>query len=1142
MENLNQIYNNISFFNKIKEVEKSDLVFSISGMTIGEKVLLLRVLNKQSIFIAKDLIELSKIREGLSALNIKCSTLLADLSAPLVTKLSNQKTENIKNLYDFATGKTKILLLTSENLLIKYNQKISTKNILSLSKGQCIDIDNFTKNLVNIGYTKNDKVESVGDFSVKGDIVDVYCLNEEYPIRFDFFDDILDNIYTFNLDEMHKLLDLKTVNIYPNKLNFLPKEYIYEIQRKLNNSLLNLNLQGDAVLKCHSNVKTICEKLQEEMLDLDNDFFKPFLPNEFSILQIFEDTNIIVSEPKFLQDELTDDIKSANSGLYDYINNGELLLEHKFCFFDLKNAFNFSPKIIFSNLEQNIFKVDVKENLKNIGSYNYCYDYKKLITDLNIYQNSKYKILLFAGTKQSKESLQNYLIQNKLTFLDEFNFTTNKAQIVVSETYFPFSCSFLDSGLIIIGTDDIIKKTKNQVKNLTQKKEKKKVFYLPKVGDYVVHEIHGIGKCIDLAKLNLNGNLKDYFIIEYLGGDKLYLPSEQANSISAFLGAKGDIKLNKIGGQQFAKIKEKVKESVSKLAINLIEIYAQRENSKGNVYNIDNYLLDEFENSFEFDETPDQLSAIQDIKNDMTSTKIMDRLICGDVGYGKTEVALRAIYIAILNGKQVAFLCPTTILSQQHFNTAKDRFSNFMVNVKVLNRFKTKKQQDQIIKETKEGKVDVLIGTHRLLSEDVGFKSLGLLVLDEEQRFGVKDKEKIKQLKNNIDVLTLSATPIPRTLNMAMTGIRDISVIETPPKERIAVKTYVVEESDSLILEACKKEMSRNGQVLFVYNRVEHIYEQARRLQELMPEARIGVAHGQMPEKLLEQTIMDLYDKKFDILVATTLIESGIDLPFANTLIVIDSDKLGLSELYQLRGRIGRSDRTAYAYFSYNPSKGLTADAYKRLDAILEYTSLGSGFKIAMRDLEIRGAGNVLGKEQHGHLEKVGYDMYCKILENAVKELKGEKVKEMLPIKLDIMISANLPDDYVQNQDERINLYSKISIIDSDKKYEEMENFLTENFGKPSLEVINLLKIAFIKNLGEKLGIKRILISTNQTSIYLYKTKEIISKGMNNALSNRTNGVLKFEDLPIINFDLFNTDISLKIDYVLNFLKDSLKV
>ena len=738
--------------------------------------------------------------------------------------------------------------------------------------------------------------------------------------------------------------------------------------------------------------------------------------------------------------------------------------------------------------------------------------------------------------------MQNYLIQNKLTFLDEFNFTTNKAQIVVSETYFPFSCSFLDSGLIIIGTDDIIKKTKNQVKNLTQKKEKKKVFYLPKVGDYVVHEIHGIGKCIDLAKLNLNGNLKDYFIIEYLGGDKLYLPSEQANSISAFLGAKGDIKLNKIGGQQFAKIKEKVKESVSKLAINLIEIYAQRENSKGNVYNIDNYLLDEFENSFEFDETPDQLSAIQDIKNDMTSTKIMDRLICGDVGYGKTEVALRAIYIAILNGKQVAFLCPTTILSQQHFNTAKDRFSNFMVNVKVLNRFKTKKQQDQIIKETKEGKVDVLIGTHRLLSEDVGFKSLGLLVLDEEQRFGVKDKEKIKQLKNNIDVLTLSATPIPRTLNMAMTGIRDISVIETPPKERIAVKTYVVEESDSLILEACKKEMSRNGQVLFVYNRVEHIYEQARRLQELMPEARIGVAHGQMPEKLLEQTIMDLYDKKFDILVATTLIESGIDLPFANTLIVIDSDKLGLSELYQLRGRIGRSDRTAYAYFSYNPSKGLTADAYKRLDAILEYTSLGSGFKIAMRDLEIRGAGNVLGKEQHGHLEKVGYDMYCKILENAVKELKGEKVKEMLPIKLDIMISANLPDDYVQNQDERINLYSKISIIDSDKKYEEMENFLTENFGKPSLEVINLLKIAFIKNLGEKLGIKRILISTNQTSIYLYKTKEIISKGMNNALSNRTNGVLKFEDLPIINFDLFNTDISLKIDYVLNFLKDSLKV
>ena len=541
------------------------------------------------------------------------------------------------------------------------------------------------------------------------------------------------------------------------------------------------------------------------------------------------------------------------------------------------------------------------------------------------------------------------------------------------------------------------------------------MFYLPKVGDYVVHETHGIGRCISLEKQNFNGNEKEYFVIEYLGGDKLYLPSEQANLISAYMGGELEPKLNKIGGEQFAKIKAKVKESVKGLAINLLEIYSKREKSKGFKYSEDDYLFQQFEEAFEHNETEDQLSAIADIKADMQGSKIMDRLICGDVGYGKTEVALRAIYKAVLSGKQVALLCPTTILSEQHYKSATERFKGFMVKTQVLNRFKTKAQQTEILKELKEGKIDVIIGTHRLLSSDVVFKDLGLLVLDEEQRFGVADKEKIKSLKNNIDVLTLSATPIPRTLNMALTGIRDISIIETPPKERIAVKTYVQEESDTLILNACKKELLRGGQVLFVYNRVQNIYEQAERIKALLPEARVGVAHGQMPERLLEETIMKLYNKEYDILVATTLIESGIDLPLANTLIVIDADRLGLSELYQLRGRIGRSDRSSYAYFTYNPSKVLTTDAYKRLQAILEFTELGSGFKIAMRDLEIRGAGDILGKEQHGHLEKVGYDLYCKLLNEAVNELKGQKVKDYKPVKIDILASASLPKNYVES-------------------------------------------------------------------------------------------------------------------------------
>ncbi|MBO7527584.1 MAG: transcription-repair coupling factor, partial [Clostridia bacterium] len=458
----------------------------------------------------------------------------------------------------------------------------------------------------------------------------------------------------------------------------------------------------------------------------------------------------------------------------------------------------------------------------------------------------------------------------------------------------------------------------------------------------------------------------------------------------------------------------------------------------------------------------------------------------------------------------------------------------------VLNRFKNKSQQEQIIKEIKEGKIDLIIGTHRLLSKDVCFKNLGLLVLDEEQRFGVADKEKIKELKNDIDVLTLSATPIPRTLNMALTGIRDISIIETPPKQRIAVHTVVSEESDSLILNACKKELSRGGQVLFVYNRVEHIYEQAERIRALLPNARIGVAHGQMPEKQLEDTVYKLYNGEFDVLVATTIIESGIDLPMANTLIVIDSDRLGLADLYQLRGRIGRSNRLAFAYFTYNPSKLLTSDAYKRLDAIMEFTELGSGFNIAMRDLEIRGAGDVLGKEQHGHLEKVGYDMYCRLLESAVKELKGEKKSEAKPVKIDIAVSANIPSSYVPSQEERIKLYSSISEISSEEDYKNVEDIITQTYGDMPQQVNMLLKIGYIKNLAIKLGIKQVVISPSKIALYLYKTKEIMTDGLNRSMSECKNAVLKFEDVPIITFDISFKTIENKVNFVLEFLKQSI--
>ncbi len=1115
-----------------------NIVLSLCGASAGEKILAVYSLGKKCVIVCNNIIDMQEYKLGLESLGLKVGEVFCSLEAPTykLIKDNTVKLNVIKNIYDFNLNKLDVLLISPEVLLYKFGAKFNTKKILRLEKNKEYSFLEIQQKLIQNGYKKCEKIEKVGDFSIKGDIVDVFLPNFDVPVRLDFFGDTLENIFTFDIAQVKKMDDLDFIYLYPLVYYSLNAQEKQELIGVLKKSILNGDASGDVLIKNASVINQIADGLECGIVEDDEEFLKPFLEKTYSIFELLDSGAVVVDEPIKLQRELIDIHKSALNDLYDFIASGELLNEHSDYLFDVNNALNFKPNLILSALKQDLFKANVVENVRTIGTRKYVFDYKALVSDLFIYERSKYKIVLFAGSEEAKLGISEFLTKYGILPVDKLNISNSKFQIFVTSEKFNNSFSFLDAGIIGIGTNDLVKKSKSDVKNIIKNK-KRKVFYLPKVGDLVVHETHGIGRCVSLEKLNLNGSEKDYFIIEYDGGDKLYLPSEQADLISAYVCGEKTPKLNKIGGEQFAKIKQRVKESVSKLAINLIEIYAKREKTKGFVYSKDNALFNEFENAFKFTETEDQQNAINDIKKDMESAKIMDRLICGDVGYGKTEVALRAIYKAILDGRQVAFLCPTTILSEQHYNTAKERFADFMVNVAVLNRFKTKSQQEQILKELKDGKIDLIIGTHRLLSGDVAFKNLGLLVLDEEQRFGVADKEKIKTLKENVDVLTLSATPIPRTLNMALTGIRDISIIATPPKERIAVKTYVQEESDALILNACKKELLRGGQVLVVFNRVENIEFQAQRIRQLIPNAKVGVAHGQMPEKLLEQTILKLYNHEFDILVATTLIESGIDLPKANTLIVLDADRLGLSELYQLRGRIGRSDKVAYAYFTYNPAKLLTNDAYKRLEAILEYSELGSGFKIAMRDLEIRGAGDILGKEQHGHLEKVGYDLYCKLLNSAVKELKGESVKETKPIKIDITVSANLPEFYVASEDERIKLYSSISTICSDGEHLECLKVLKEAYGEPPQEVVNLLKIAYIKNLGIKNGVKRILLNGSACKIYLYKKDQILAKEVADAFSNYKNGVLKFEDVPELSFELGLAEMNKKIDFVLNFLK-----
>ena len=1121
---------------KFKEKFENLPFLRVFGAGVGEKAILLESLNKK-IILFTDQSNILNYKNLFKSLGLIVGELGIDTTPPIYATIKDQTINQnmIKTIYDFLLGKIDVLIACEDSLLYKFPKKYALEDILSYSVGENYKFNILIEKLVQNGYKKCQKIEKPGDFSIKGDIIDIYLANYNNPIRLDFFDENLEKIYEFDYYSNQKIISLDKVYIYPLD-NFDFKDDNNTIIEKLKMELVSSKYEGDALIKSNLIVNEVIEGLKNNTLSCF-EYLQPFLKKFYSIYDIFENYAIFVfDELKQIKDNLLDLAKSLNSDIADYVLTGDLLPCHLNYFFDTSLAISFEPKIIF-----NSFKDDKSQkndfNIRSVGRRNYVFDYRSLENDIRTYVNNGNDVFLFAGSEKSKTAVKDFLTSRDIFVIEDVDKKRNGVFVLPYE--YDFSFSFLDSGIICIGTGDLIKKSKVDIKDVSQNAKKRKVFYLPKVGDFVVHETYGIGKCVALERKNLNGIEKDYFVIEYAGGDKLFLPTEYANTISAYLAGEENPKLNKIGGEQFAKIKEKVRQSVNQLAINLIDIYSKREKAKGFVYSADNYLYNEFENAFPYEETPDQIRAIADIKKDMEGSGVMDRLICGDVGYGKTEVALRAIYKAILDGKQVAFLCPTTILSEQHYKTAKERFKDFMVRIAVLNRFRNKAQQEQIVKDVKEGKVDLIIGTHRLLSNDVVFKDLGLLVLDEEQRFGVADKEKIKQLKNNVDVLTLSATPIPRTLNMSLTGIRDISIIETPPKERIAVHTYVSEESDSLILNACKRELARGGQVLFLYNRVENILQQANRVRELLPDAKVGVAHGQMPKKMLEDTIYKLYNREFDILVTTTIIESGIDLPLANTLIVIDADRLGLSELYQLRGRIGRSNRLAYAYFTYNPSHLLTPDAYKRLDAIMEFTELGSGFKIAMRDLEIRGAGNVLGKEQHGHMEKVGYDMYCKLLDSAIKELKGKKEKQRLSVKMDIEASANLPVDYVASEDERIKLYAEISEISTEDDYQNMIGMLNDAYGEVPQCSLRLLKVAFIKNLASMLGVKIVRITANKTELYLYKIKEIMDEGLNEQMTKYDFAVLKFEDVPIIKLDLGFKNIDDKLDFVLKFLKDA---
>lgn len=1027
---------------------------SISGVGEGEKIVIMQSLSHQ-IFLCSSFVSAGKIKRGLEAFGKRVE---------IVSSARENEDENDKNLLPFIdsinkyiAGHLDVLIFLPCSMIIKFDLKKFTK--ITIEKDKNYDLTKLLDTLVSYGYERTSIVSSPGEFALRGDILDIFTSDSERPYRIEFFDDLVENISTFDETSMKNIEKKDKFDIPLSKLPI-----------------------GD-----------------NDVFDLEGKH--------------------ILDEPKKISEEI-DLLKTSYSTMsfykYEYYEDFEVLYS--------------KADMVFDNFQ--LIRPDYHN--EKIASQSYLTDFMALKQDLYDFKNLRQGIILFAGSERYKKNLADFLTENGLEYSDYKGEKIEIGQVYLSSLAMPYSFSFLREGVIGIGCDSLFRTSMTSFS-----KSKHSVFYLPKLGDYVVHTFHGIGKCIKIERMKISDVEKDYFVIEYKNGDILYLPSEEANTISAYIGSEETPKLSSLGGGEFSRLKDRVRASIKEMAINLVEMYKERSQLKGFKFRRDEYLEKQFADAFGYQETPDQIKAIADIDKDMESDKVMDRLICGDVGFGKTEVALRACFKCIYNGKQVALLCPTTILSQQHYMTAKERLEPFGCRVEVINRFKSPSQIKDIIRRNKDGEIDMLIGTHKILGDSIEFKDLGLLILDEEQRFGVEHKEKIKNKHRNVDVLTLSATPIPRTLNMSLSGIRDISVIETPPRDRLPIQTYVSEENDQLIKDVISRELARGGQAFVIYNRVESIEEFASHIRKLLPNASIGVAHGQMHEKLLENVIDRLYQGIYNVLVSTTLIENGINLPLANTMVVIEADRLGLSQLYQLRGRIGRSDRLSYAYLTYIKDKHLTDDAYKRLEAIKEFSQLGSGFKIAMRDLELRGSGNIFGKEQHGHIAKVGYDMFVKLLDEEVKEVKGEKVNKTRDVKLEISLSAFISEDYIASDEQRIEYYTRISEISSREDLASITQSLKDGYGELPDEVLNLCKVAYLRNLAGHFDLTKIRVNKYETLVFLNKKEEIIEERLAKNMA-QFSGKLVFDKDVKIRFD-YSLSVAEKVDKLINFFEMALK-
>lgn len=1034
---------------------------AVFGVSDSLKYLLAGLTELPVVYVTADGISAQKAADNIAALTGKKTAVLAAKDEVLLYRKALSKDSLFKRLngvYALQNG-CEIVTAEIDALLQLFPKKVPS---ITFKEGEDFEFVDLASTLTGMGYVRASEVETRGVFALRGDILEIYPVTGN-PVRVDFFGDTVEKIKPFDILTGDRLPNVKEVTILA-----ATDVLVSEKEKPVLRERLERETKAFKTSDAYTRARVIADEILSDE-SLHTAFLMPLLENSVDFFSVLQNAVVIFDEGKTLWDKFNALYKEHEERFHRLQTGGE--------------AFSFTvdqymKKEVFLEKLSSVRRVALQtftgnpfffqplaiHNFSATPTTKYLNGVSTLLNDVRNWLKGGYRVLMYCGdnaraTKMGEQLAEEYLPTVPLPdTLSQF-----KGVCVLDEK--------LDKGMVLheakialIGTGDLYTKVEN-TRRLRRKRGD--MFVAPEVGDFVVHETHGIGKAVGMRKIETTDGTKEYLAVSYKDGDMLYVPAECMDVLSKYVGD-SDPSLSKIGGADFERVKARVKASLKKLAFDLKKLYAERAENRGFAFPANEVFVREFEDAFPYDLTPDQAASVAEIKMDMCSEKVMDRLLCGDVGFGKTEVAFRAVYLCILAGKQAALMCPSTVLCSQHFNTATARFSEFGVTVACLNRFNTPKEQERVLKGLKDGTIDFVIGTHRLLSNDVVFKDLGLLVLDEEQRFGVEHKERIKNLRKDIDCLTMTATPIPRTLHMSLSGIRDISTIQTPPSERLPVQTYVVEETETLIRDACIRELSRGGQVFILYNKVESIFTFAARIKQILPEAAISVAHGRMDKNTLENAVLDFYGGKSNVLITTTIIENGIDLSNANTLIVIDSDRLGISQLYQLKGRVGRGSRLAHAYFTFKGERVMTSNASARLKAIMEFTELGSGYKLAMRDLEIRGAGNVLGAEQHGHMDKVGYELYSKLLK---EELTGESSSVA---ELDIRVNAYVPEGYIESSAGRLDSYKQIAEIQTVEDYKRVYLSLRDTYGELPRAVENLLVIAVLKSYAAKFSIKKI--------------------------------------------------------------------